>query len=762
MKSLYEHFTELARTQGKKPALLVCRENGTIVRTYTREQMKENIECMASWLRFTLGLKPQEAVGLALSNSVELLFISWAAWAAGVMTVPLDVKRDTLSSRLYKINLANVKTLVVEQHMFNNQDVQKLKKAVHVVEPPGLETISMKKKWSVEWQKSMSHSALVLFTSGTTGLPKGAELTLENLWVNAKGIQEWFGISSRDRFLVLLPLYHINSTVFCFASLLGGASIAVVPGYSNSHFWNQLANTKSTFTSIVPTICYDQIFRKKEFEEVKHKLCVSRIQIGSAPVVAEDVQKFMKQFRVEMYQGYGQTETALRVTGVPMGLSKTLYKKLVQENSIGKPMNWADVKVMDAKGNMLGEGQEGEIAVKGLAVMKGYIKHVEANQHAFNNAYFLTGDLGFYRVIDGIRYFFLKGRIKEIIIKGGVNLSPVAIENKLKHMSRAIDQVYVVGFPDRRYGEEPAAVICWKKTGKSTSQLEAELQYQLTSFQKNLAAIEIPKYIATISSRVLPITSTGKVQRSFLSAIILPHSFKDVYLVALNNTYQFMRLTPNQKPFMKQALDLFNHCWNPLVIDERVFFQQAQNGIVLIAIDKKNIVRGVLTILRTSLSEEQLGILNYSEVTQELTLSANDEKGNAIVCVSICTSNYDALHTLQKCISYVPTMQEMETYLQSGKDVVYNFHKKPKGGLRKGAALIKILPNSRPEDIMSLGYNMLLKYPSLSKVSRIAPNAHASLAVQLIEAAMAFAQQLGISNVYAFSRPAGALAYFAK
>ena len=733
MKNLYAHISELAKKQPDRAALFSCGPDGRALKQYTYKELKEHIERIASWFENDLGLQKGEVIGIAMPNSVDLLMLSWAAWAMGIVTVPLDIKRDTLSQYLYKLKLTQTKVLITEQGTFGEKDLKAVKKAVTIVE-----VTVPKKAQDVSWASNLSHTVLYLFTSGTTAAPKGAELTLENLVANAEGIVDWLEIKSTDRFLALLPLYHVNSTTFCLSVLLARGSIAVPPGYSNSQFWQQLAATKSTFTSIVPTICFDQLSREKEFEKWKNELVVNRIQIGSAPVVVQDVQQFSKQFSIPLYQGYGQTETALRVTGVPMNLPKNIYEELVEENSIGKAMKHAEIKIMDERGSLPAGGQ-GEIAVKGPIVMKGYLHDEKANKDAFKNGYFLTGDIGYAKIIQGTKYFFLKGRSKEIIIKGGVNLSPVAIESKLKKLNADIDQVYVIGIPDKRYGEEVAAVICWKDKNR-----EAELRYQLASPQSVIMPIEIPQYIATLFEKDLPMTSTGKVQRAVLKNMIPLNKFQEVNLVAENSEYRFLRLTSKDKPFMKQALELHNYCWYPLVTRE------FNKGVTIAALDKKNSVQGIVTVLRTSLGDQELSEKKYDDLE-------HDEQGKKLLCISICSSNYEQPKEKPKDIP-IPSVAQMKAYVSS--DPVYRFHQKPKGGLKKGARLVKMLPNSRPEDKMALGYNMLLKYPKSERRKLVRPDENASVAVQLIETVMRFGQELGIRDVYAFSRPIGAYKHF--
>src|SRR3989344_1421574 len=409
IKNLHEHLASLAAESPQKIALVAIDEKGNVTEKITYAELLEKIGAAAAELK-SLGLEKGDRIALAFRNSPALLIWSWAAWATGIVTVPMDTKRDTPELYEYKINLNKAKVLILERGIQTNK-LPGVRIKVHT-------EFKVASAANVVWEKGLSNQALVLFTPGTTGHPKGAKLTLENLIVNANGIREWLHIGDEDRFLVNLPLHHINSTTFCLATLLAGGSIAIPPNYSNSHFWAQMARTGATITSIVQSILFDQLSREKEYAMVKDTVKLNRIQIGSAPVIAQTVQEFMRKFGISLYQGYGHTETALRVTGVPMDIPKSLYEQLIEENSIGVPMKWADLQVSDENGKFLNEGDDGEPVVKGPAVMEGYL----GREPAFLDAYFLTGDVGRFKIIEGRRYFYLTGRKKEIIIKGGVTL----------------------------------------------------------------------------------------------------------------------------------------------------------------------------------------------------------------------------------------------------------------------------------------------------------------------------------------------------
>ncbi|MEK7115087.1 MAG: fatty acid--CoA ligase family protein, partial [Patescibacteria group bacterium] len=386
----------------------------------------------------------------------------------------------------------------------------------------------------------------------------------------------------------------------------------------------------------------------------------------------------MALYNIPIYQGYGQTETALRVTGVPLDLDRETYGNLIDANSIGKPMEWAEVEILSKKGKILGEKEEGELAVKGRAVMKGYLN----NSEAFLNGYFLTGDIGYYKVINNERYFFLKGRKKEIIIKGGINISPAAIENKLKETFADIGQVFVIGVPDRRFGEEIAAIICWK--GVSIKKAKAYLKYKLAKGIKAINRYEIPKYITTIDAQDLPITSTGKVQRSLIKNKISMEVLEPVNLVAKTNKHKFILLAKDSLK-IKEAFALYNYSWDPLIISFDKFGELISNTTTIMAIDKDAKIKGLITFMRLDETKNKLSNSTYSKLVHLQEKNITDNNGDSLVCISICGPNYreEPIPSVKK----VPTVEEVKEYLSMGKDGVYNFHAKPKGGFDKGASL---------------------------------------------------------------------------
>lgn len=741
---LRSHIASLAKRDPKKIALIACDQEGKVMNEISYQELSQKIDAAAEYLH-EAGLLKGDRVALAFKNSPELLILSWAAWSSGIVTVPLDTKRDTGELYAYKIQKNEAAVLIAQSGVLENIDATYLKD-VAVKEFTGFPPAG---KAHANFESGLSHLALILFTSGTTGYPKGAKLSLQNLIVNADSIREWLQIKDNDRFIVELPLHHINSTTFCLSVLLAGGTIIIPPSYSNSHFWQQVARTGATCTSIVQSILFDQTGREKEFTLVKDDVKLTKIQIGSAPVVVHTMQEFMEKYKIPLYQGYGQTETALRVTGVPMGLSGQLYTQLVEENSIGSPMSWAEVEIADENGRILGEGEDGELIVRGSAVMDGYI----GDEPAFRDGYFLTGDVGQFRVIDGTRYFSLKGRKRELIIKGGINISPVAVENHLKKISHDIDQVHVVAVSDERYGEEIGAVICWKKDADE-ARAKRRLKLDLLFGTQYLSAYETPKYLTSLTPEELPMTSTGKVQRSVLKTTLPYGRFESIFGLLKMKDKRFTILHRYSR-WASPSYDLYKQCWGELSPSREKYEKDIQKHLIVLAADAEDRLLGQIAIVRTNLSAQELCKITYDQL---LTPDVTNQAGNALVCISICSAEYR-----EKPIPHVtqtPSAAEVRTYIDAGHDPVMRFHSKPKGGQKEGAELIGLIPGGRPEDKSSLGYNMLLKYPPPS--GSVAVTESAPVSEQLIEMALLIAHDLGIEHVYAFSRPGGLASYMSK
>jgi len=362
----------------------------------------------------------------------------------------------------------------------------------------------------------------------------------------------------------------------------------------------------------------------------------------------------------------------------------------------------------------MGEEEGGELIVKGPAVMQGYL----GGEPAFRDGYFLTGDIGYWKKSGEKRFFYLVGRAKEILIKGGVNISPVAVESALQQVSTNIDQAYVVGKEDDRYGEEVAAAIVWKKGVEPTGAMRA-LKLTLLAEHQILSDYEIPKYLVTIGIDDLPVTSTGKVQRTILKKTCAG-GMSSVYELLTSPEFQCI-VIPSQSRLVEASRALYNHCWQPLEKSASAYKKYLGEYLTLGAIDSDGALAG------------------------HISFSYADKK---ITCVSICSAGF--IPKPVPHVAEIPDTEFVRQYLRAGNDPVMNFHH------TLGAKLVEVTAGGRPEDASSLGYTMLVRYPPIETREMAGPVSH-----QLIQAVRILASDTG-AEVYALSRPGGLAAYLER
>ncbi|MCH7640826.1 acyl--CoA ligase, partial [Patescibacteria group bacterium] len=471
-KSFVQFLSEKAQRYKDKPAIIYedFRLKKTIVISY--EDFDTYTKILAQNLFLKMNLKSGASISFSLTNSPEIIFLNYAAWSTGLVSVPLDPRRDTIERKIFKLKLTKTKLLITHDDPQSKKDNKKIKKSVKgikIIEISDFNAFKEKLivgKTPIEKGRNsnLSKDCLVLFTSGTTANPKGVRLSLTNLFANAESVADWLEFNRRDRFYIFLPLHHINATTFVNATFLAGGTLVLSSRYSKSRFWETMAKHSATGTSIVPTIAYDLLSEGGSFKKYRKKLnSVRSIQIGSAPVQPLIVEEFMKRYKIPLYQGYGQTETSLRSTGVPVALSARKFKRIRKLNSIGCELKNTNVTVLNEKGKPAKEDEIGEICVRGPCVMKGYLEDPVATKEVFEHNWLHSGDLGYFKNTYGLKFFFLTGRSKEIIKKGGYLISPLAIENILLQTFPLLDRVYAVGFPDPRSGQEIGIVAVAKK-----------------------------------------------------------------------------------------------------------------------------------------------------------------------------------------------------------------------------------------------------------------------------------------------------------
>ncbi len=336
--------------------------------------------------------------------------------------------------------------------------------------------------------------ALLMYTSGTTGRPKGVMLTQANLAANARAISHEHGLAAHDRVLAVLPLYHINAfAVTMLSPLAHGGSLAMTPRFSAARFWAQAQEHRCTWLNVVPTM----VSYLLEGDDPPAGLAaqVRFCRSASAALPPEHLRAFERRFGIGVVETMGLTETAAPAFSNPMDPAR---RKL---GAVGLASG-CEARVVDAQLQPRSDGETGEIVIRGPNVMRGYYKNDAATRAGFTaDGWLRSGDLG-HRDADG--FFFVTGRIKELIIKGGENIAPREIDEVLLRHP-AVLEAAAVGVPDKHYGQEIMACIVLRDSPACD---EAELR---AFCEQHLGRYKTPKFFRFVAE--LPRGPSGKVQR---------------------------------------------------------------------------------------------------------------------------------------------------------------------------------------------------------------------------------------------------------
>jgi long-chain acyl-CoA synthetase len=341
-------------------------------------------------------------------------------------------------------------------------------------------------------------SAVILYTSGTTGQPKGAELSHSNLVLNALESNRMLGVDATgEKHLLTLPLFHsFGSTVQMNAGFASGSTLVLLPRFDAHAAVQILLRENITFFAGVPTMYWGLLGALEGDVDVSAIAATMKIAVsGGASLPVEILKEFKARFHIDIFEGYGLSETSPVATF-------NQKDRPAKAGSIGYPIWGVECKLIDADWNEVGAGDPeavGEIAIRGHNIMKGYYNRPEATAEVMNEGWFRTGDLA-RRDEDG--YYFIVDRAKDMIIRGGFNVYPRELEEVLLTHA-AVSLVAVVGVPDHTHGEEVKAYVI-RKPGASIT--EAEL---VGWCKEQMAAYKYPRIIEFRDS--LPMTATGKI-----------------------------------------------------------------------------------------------------------------------------------------------------------------------------------------------------------------------------------------------------------
>jgi long-chain acyl-CoA synthetase len=494
MTTLIHALRESARRYPDRPAIIVGSE------VMDHRTFAARSDRIAAGLA-AQGVAQGDRVGLYCPNSAEFALAYAGILKAGATVAPVNLLINA-EETAYVLNDAGAKGLIF--HAALAGPVGRV-----LSEAPGLEftvAIGGAVDGALDWEALLAAAgpvpepaldpreavAAILYTSGTTGFPKGAMLTHGNLCANTQSVREamcWR--PGEDAVLVVLPMFHaFAATVGMLTPLTNGCAFVPLPRFEPEQVAEAIAAHRVTVFLGVPSM-FGVLLRLKDERApclASLRFCVS----GGAALPVEVLSRFEAKFGVRIYEGDGPTECSPVTCVNPIG-------GLAKPGSVGLPVPGVEMKIVDDAGNDLPRGEVGEIVVRGANVMKGYWNRPEETREVFRDGWFLTGDLG---TCDEDGYFSIVDRKKDLIIVNGMNVYPRMIEEVL-HRFPGLKEAAVVGEPHELHGEIAVAYIAVDGAGPRT---EAELR---AFCRERLGRHQVPKRFEIMPE--LPKNATGKI-----------------------------------------------------------------------------------------------------------------------------------------------------------------------------------------------------------------------------------------------------------
>ncbi len=476
--------------------------------SYSYRQMENFYLKKASFLRDKTSFKEQDKVGIFLPNSVEFVIAFFGVMYARGTSVTFNIMLKT-DEILYQIDHSEISVLVTSASLFKIikpviDQLDNLKEIIFIDD----HTETEQDKKHLDFWKGINDAqpiedysivqpsdvAGILYTSGTTGKPKGCMLSHSNYLANIESIRKSIQLEKDDVNCCIMPLFHVNGQLASLlATILFGSALVLEEYFKPRTFIDTLIKYKCRMFSAVPAV-YSYLNNMAEYKDGVDLSFLKVCLCGAAPMKVKIFNTFEKKFQAKILEGYGLSEgTCATVLNPVDGVRKI--------GSIGKVMPDQEVIIIDSQGKAMKQGQIGEISIRSASVMLGYLKNKKATDEVIVDGWLRTGDLG-YQDEDG--YFYITGRSKEMIIRGGENIYPKELEEVLITYDGMIECA-VFGVPDQKYGEKViAAVQLLDGTPENPRAINKFLRGKLASYKQ-------PDQILFVSD--FPKTSTGKIQK---------------------------------------------------------------------------------------------------------------------------------------------------------------------------------------------------------------------------------------------------------
>jgi long-chain acyl-CoA synthetase len=479
--------SNLAQTVSRCPDRPAVRLDDTVL---TYADLDDRTARVAGWLR-ERGIGPGGRVGIMLPNVVAFPLLYYGVLRAGGTVVPMN---PLLKSREVRHYLGDSGArLVFAWHTAEAE----VRAGADAVGAESVVVVDAAAEEVVEWpsapevaERADADTAVILYTSGTTGTPKGAELTHANMRANAAvTASSLLNLQPDDVIMGCLPMFHsFGQTCSLNTAVLVGASITLIPRFDPVTALKVVERDRVTVFEGVPTMYTAMLHAGAGVADTSTlRLCVS----GGAALPVEVLKGFTATFGAQILEGYGLSETSPVASFNRLGNARP--------GSIGYPVDGVEMRVVDDDGNDVATGAVGEIAIRGHNVMKGYWNRPEATAEAVRNGWFHTGDMartdddGFYYIVD---------RKKDLIIRGGFNVYPREVEEVL-YEHPAVLEAAVVALPHPTHGEEVGAAVALRPGQEATPE-------QLRQYVKErVAAYKYPRHVWLVDE--LPKGPTGKI-----------------------------------------------------------------------------------------------------------------------------------------------------------------------------------------------------------------------------------------------------------
>jgi long-chain acyl-CoA synthetase len=438
-------------------------------------------------------VKPGDRVALWVKNCPEFVPAVFGVLSAGGVVVPINnfLKPAEVS---YILNDAGANVLITDAELATHFDALKAAR-------PSLEILRVEEfffrtdgRQPPVTNQTETDLAALLYTSGTTGYPKGAMLTHGNFLHNVASCVEALAVREDERVVVALPQFH--SFMFTVGTLLpmlcGGSILLLKTLHPFKSVLEEIGRNRGTILPAVPAF-YRALLAVPEFGRLPLRLCIS----GGAPLPVEVFNEFTRKFPFPLREGYGPTESSPVATVNPIyGLNKP--------GSIGKPIPNVELSIRNDDGQELPIGGTGEICIRGGNVMRGYWHQPEETAKVLRDGWLYTGDVG-YRDAEG--YYFITDRKKDMLLVNGINVYPREIEEVI-YQFPGVKEAAVIGVPDARKGEQPVAFVAALE-GRTLAE-KALLQF----IRGKLADYKVPKRVVFMPA--LPRNTTGKILKTTL------------------------------------------------------------------------------------------------------------------------------------------------------------------------------------------------------------------------------------------------------